>query len=162
MKIGAYTLLTLALFSFQVTVLPSFNPFAIQPDFYLAIACLIGFRTGPVYGLIGGFGLGFLQDLFFAGPFGLHTLTKAGLGFLTGVFARNLSNRQPHAAFVPVLACSGLSAMVFLLWSRMGMGLGEMLYGFSYIVLPQAVLDGLVAIMANWVFTRWLVEAPSP
>ena len=162
MKISAYTLLTLSLFSFQATVLSSFDPFGIQPDFCLVIACLIGFRTGPVSGLLVGFGLGFLQDLFFAGPFGLHTVTKAGVGFLAGVFARNLSNRAPHAAFVPVLACSIFSSMVFLLSSRMGMGLGEMLYGFSFILLPQAVLDGLVAIVANWVFVRWLVEAPSP
>ena len=162
MKVSAYMLLALSLFPFQVTLLSSFNPFGIQPDFCLVIACLVGFRTGHVHGLIVGFGLGFLQDLFSAGPFGLHTFTKAGVGFVSGVFARNLSNRQPHAAFVPVMACSGLSAMVFLLWSRMGMGLGEMLYGFSYILLPQAVLDGLVAIMANWVFGRWLVEAPSP
>lgn len=162
MKISAYTLLTLFLFSFQVTVLSSFNPFGIQPDFCLVIACLIGFRSGPVHGLIVGFGLGFLQDFFSAGPFGLHTFTKAGVGFLAGILARNLSNREPHAAFVPVMACSGLSATVFLLWSRLGMGVGEMLYGFSYILLPQAVLDGLVAIIANWVFGRWLVEAPSP
>ena len=162
MKIGAYTLLTLSLFSFQTTVLSSVNPFGIQPDFCLVIACFIGFRTGPVHGLIVGFGLGFLQDLFSAGPFGLQTFTKAGVGYLAGIIARNLSNREPRSAFVPVMACSGLSAMVFLLWSRMGMGLGEMLYGFSYILLPQAVLDGLVAIMAGWVFGRWLFEAPSP
>lgn len=162
MKISAYTLLILSIFSFQATVLSSFNPFGIQPDFCLVIACLIGFRTGQVPGLIAGFGLGFLQDLFSADPFGLHTFTKAAVGFLAGVFARNLANREPHAAFVPVMACSVLSAMVFLLSSRMGMGLGEMLYGFSFILLPQAVLDGLVAIVANWVFVRWLVEAPSP
>ena len=162
MKISAYTLLTLSLFSFQTTVLSSFNPFGIQPDFYLVIVCLIGFRNGTISGLIVGFGLGFLQDLFFAGPFGLHTVTKAGVGFMAGAFARNLSNREPHTAFVPVLACSIISSMVFLLSSRTGMGLGEMLYGFSFILLPQAVLDGLVAIVANWVFMRWLVEAPSP
>ncbi len=162
MKISAYTLLTLSLFPLQATVLSSLNPFGIQPDFCLVIACLIGFRSGPVSGLIVGFGLGFLQDLFSAGPFGLHTVTKAGVGFLAGAFARNLSNREPHAAFVPVLTCSILSSMVFLLSSRMGMGLGEMLYGFSFILLPQAVLDGLVAIVAHWVFVRGLVEAPSP
>lgn len=162
MKISAYTLLTLSFFPLQATVLSSLNPIGIQPDFCLVIACLIGFRTRPVSGLIVGFGLGFLQDLFSAGPFGLHTVTKAGVGFLAGAFARNLSNREPHAAFVPVIACSILSSMVFLLSSRMGMGLGEMLYGFSFILLPQAVLDGLVAIVAGWVFVRWLVEAPSP
>ncbi len=162
MKISVLTLLTLFLFSFQISMFSSFNPFGIQPDFCLVIACLIGFRTGPVSGLIVGFGLGFLQDLFSAGPFGLHMLTKAGVGFLAGVFARNFSNREPHTAFVPVMACSALSAVVFLLSSRMGMGLGEMLDGFSFIVLPQVVLDGLVAIVANWVFVRWLVEAPTP
>lgn len=160
MKISVYTIFILLLFPFQATLLYSLNPFGIQPDFCLVIACLIGFRTGPVHGLIVGGCLGFIQDVFSAGMFGLNTFTKAGAGFLAGVFARNLANRTPHAAFVPVMACSVLASTVFLLSSRMGMGLGEMLYGFSYILLPQAVLDGLVAIMANWVFGRWLVEAP--
>lgn len=161
MKISAYTLVILFLFSFQVTVLSSLNLLGIQPDFCLVIACLIGFRTGQLPGLIVGFCLGFIQDLFFAGPFGLHSFTKAVVGFLAGVFARNLDNRATHGVFLPIMACSVLSAMVFLLSSRVGMGLGEMLEGFSFILLPQAVLDGLVAIVANWVFVRWLVEAPS-
>ena len=161
MKISAYTVFILFLFSFQATLLYSLSPLGIQPDLCLVIACLVGFRTGQVPGVLVGFGLGFIQDLFSAGPFGLNTFTKAGVGFLAGVFAKNLANRASYAAFVPVMACSVLSAIVFLLWSRMGMGLGEMFYGFFSILLPQAILDGLVAIVANWVIVRWVVEAPS-
>ena len=161
MKIGAYTLFILFLFSFQATLLYSLNPLGIQPDFCLVIACLVGFRMGSVPGVLVGFCLGVLQDLFAAGPFGLNTFTKTGVGFLAGVFARNLVNRASYAAFVPIMACSVLSTIVFLLWSRAGTGLGEMFHGFFSILLPQATLDGLVAIVANWVIVRWLVEAPS-
>ena len=160
MKISAYAVFILFLFSFQATLFYSLSPFGIQPDLCLVIACLVGFRTGQVPGVIVGFCLGFIQDLFSAGPFGLNTFTKAGAGFLAGVFAKNLANRASYAAFVPIMACSVLSAIVFLLSSRMGMGLGEMLHGFSSILLPQAILDGLAAIVANWIIGRWLVEVP--
>ena len=160
MKISAYTVFILFLFSFQATLFYSLSPFGIQPDLCLVIACLVGFRTGQVPGVIVGFCLGFIQDLFSAGPFGLNTFTKAGAGFLAGVFAKNLANRASYAAFVPIMACSVLSAIVFLLASRMGMGLGEMFHGFSSILLPQAILDGLAAIVANWIIGRWLVEVP--
>ena len=161
MKISVNAIFILFLFSFQVTLLHSLNPFGIQPDLCLVIACLVGFRTGQVRGVLVGFCLGFFQDVFSAGPFGLNTFTKAGVGFLAGVFAKNLANRASYAAFVPIVACSVLSAIVLLLWSRMGMGLGEIFHGFFSILLPQAILDGLVAIVANWVIIRWLVEAPS-
>jgi len=161
MKIGLYTVFILFLFSFQATLLYSVNPFGIQPDLCLVITCLVGFRMGRVPGMIVGFCLGFIQDAFSAGMFGLNTFTKAGVGFLAGAFARNLANREAHAAFVPIMACSILSSTVFLLSSRMGMGLGEMFYAFSFILLPQALLDGLAAIVANWVIVQWLVEAPS-
>lgn len=161
MKVGVSTVFVLFIFSFQATVLYSLSPFVIQPDLCLVIACLAGFRTGQVPGMFVGFGLGLIQDLFSAGPFGLNTFTKAGVGFLSGVFARNLGNRASYAAFVPIMACSIVSAIVFLLWSRTGMGLGETFHGVFFILLPQAVLDGLVAIAANWVIVRWMVEAPS-
>ncbi len=160
MKISVYAVFILFLFSFQATLFYSLSPFGIQPDLCLVIACLVGFRTGQVPGVIVGFCLGFIQDLFSAGPFGLNTFTKAGAGFLAGVFAKNLANRASYAAFVPIMACSVLSAIVFLLASRMGMGLGEMFHGFSSILLPQAILDGLAAIVANWIIGRWLVEVP--
>ena len=161
MKIGAYTVFVLLLFSIQATLLYSLSPLGIQPDLCLVIACLVGFRMGSVPGVLVGFCLGVIQDLFSAGPFGLNTFTKAGAGFLAGVFAENLANRASYAAFVPVMACSVLSAIVFLLWSRVGTGLGEMVHGFFSILLPQAMLDGLLAVVANWVIVRWLVEAPS-
>lgn len=161
MKIGAYTVFVLLLFSIQATLLYSLSPLGIQPDLCLVIACLVGFRMGSVPGVLVGFCLGVIQDLFSAGPFGLNTFTKAGAGFLAGVFAENLANRASYAAFVPVMACSVLSAIVFLLWSRVGTGLGEMFHGFFSILLPQAMLDGLLAVVANWVIVRWLVEAPS-
>ena len=161
MKISAWTVFILFLFPFQATLLYSLNPFGIQPDLCLVIACLVGFWSGQVPGVIVGFCLGVIQDLFSAGPFGLNTLTKAGVGLLFGVFAKNLAKRTSYAAFVPIMACFMLSATVFLLSSRMGMGLGAMFYGFFSALLPQAILDGLVAIVANWVIVRWLVEAPS-
>ncbi len=161
MKISVYAVCILLVFPVQAALLSSLSPFVIQPDLCLVVACLAGFRAGQVPGALVGVCLGLFQDLFSAGPFGLNTFTKAGGGFLAGVFAENLANRTSLAAVVPIMVCSVLSAVVFLLWSRMGTGLGEMSYAFFSILLPQVALDGLVAVVASWVIVRWAVKAPS-
>ena len=161
MKILAYALFILLLVPFQVTVLESVSPFGIRPDLCLITACLAGFVAGQVHGFFLGVFLGFVQDFFFAGTLWLNTLTKAVVGYAAGVLAKHLSNTAFYSVFLPMLLFSFVSGMVFLLASRRGMDMGEVVHGFSAILVPQAMLDGVVAVVANWVIARWIVPAPS-
>ncbi len=161
MKIGAYTVCLLLLLSLHATVFYSVSPWGIRPDFSLVAACLVGLWAGQVRGFWAGCVLGFAQDLFSAGALWLHLLTKSGVGFLSGLVAKHVSNMTVHSVFFTVLGLSFVSGLVLLLSSRMGMGMGAALHGFFAILLPQALLDGLMAIGANWAVARWMVKTPS-
>ena len=118
MKTGLFVGFVLLLVPLQTTVLGSVSPFGIRPDLCLIAACLIGFLTGQVQGLIMGFFLGFVQDLFSASDLWLNTITKSGMGFFAGLIARNLAKAASHSAFLVVAFFSVLSGVVFLVSSR--------------------------------------------
>ncbi|MDT7042607.1 rod shape-determining protein MreD [Candidatus Nitronereus thalassa] len=161
MKTGIFLGLILFLVPFQATVLGSISPFGIRPDLCLIAACLMGFFTGQIQGFVLGFFLGFVQDLFSASDLWLNTITKSGVGFFAGLIARNLANTASHSAFLLMVAFSLFSGVIFLMTSRGGLDLVELLQGFPAVLLPQALFDGLVAVGLYWVITRWTPEFSS-
>jgi len=161
MKTGIFVGLVLLLVPLQATVLGSVSPFGIRPDLCLIAACLTGLLTGQVHGFILGFGLGFAQDLFSASDLWLNTITKSGVGFLAGLIAKNLANIASHSTFLLMAIFSIFSGVVFLVSSRVGMDLWDVLQGFPSILFPQALFDGLVAVAAHWVIIRWTPDPVS-
>ena len=161
MKTGLFLGLILLLVPLQATMLGSVSPFGIRPDLCLIAACLTGFLTGQVQGFILGFFLGFVQDLFSASDLWLNTITKAGVGFFSGLIARNLANTASHSVLLLMVLFSLFSGVVFLVSSRVGMDFGEVLQGFPSILLPQALFDGLVAVGVHWIISRWIPEPSS-
>ena len=158
MKTLLFISLIFLLVPLQTTVLDSISPFGIRPDLCLVAAFLVGFLTGQVHGFVLGFFLGFAQDLFSASDLWLNTITKASVGFFSGLIAKNLANTASHSAFVLMILFSLFSGVVFLVSSRVGMDILEILHGFPTIIIPQALFDGLVAIGIHWAITRGTPE----
>ena len=161
MRTGLFLGLILTLVPIQATMLGSVSPFGIRPDLCLIASCLTGLLTGRIQGFLLGFALGFVQDLFSASDLWLNTITKAGVGFFSGLIARNLANTASYSAFLLMVVFSLFSGVVFLVSSRVGMDLGDVLQGFPSILLPQALFDGLVAVSVHWLITRWTLEPSS-
>ena len=145
----------------QVTIVPSVSLFGIRPDLCLVAACLVGLFAGRVHGGIVGFFVGFVQDFFFAGMPWLNTLTKTAVGYLSGVVAENVSTTRWYSAFFTMLVLSCASGVVFLLAARQGMDMGAVVHGISAVLVPQAVLDGVVALLPHRILARWMGHATS-
>lgn len=158
MKTAWYIGILLLLIPLQATILGSLSPFGLQPDLCLIAVCLIGYWAGRTEGLIMGFILGFSQDLFSAGNGWINTVTKPGVGILSAILARNMANSAAHSIFLPMLVFSIFSGVIFFVSSRTGVSFGEILYGFQAVLLPQALLDSLLAVGINWIITRRLVD----
>ena len=158
MKTVWYIGLVAFLIPIQTTVLGSLSPFGLHPDLCLIAVCLIGYWAGRTEGLIMGFALGFSQDLFSAGNGWINTVTKPGVGILSAILARNMANSAGHSIFLPMLVFSIFSGVIFFVSSRTGVSFEEILYGFRAVLLPQALLDSLLAVGINWIITRRLVD----
>jgi len=154
MKTAGYIGILALLIPFQTTIMNSLSPFDLHPDLCLVAVCLIGYWAGRTEGLIMGFLLGFSQDLFSGGDGWINTVTKPGVGILSAILARNMANSAAHSIFFPMVLFSLFSGVVFFVSSRTGVNFGEILYGFRAVLLPQALIDSLLAVGCNWIITR--------
>lgn len=146
MKYAWYGGVFLAVVPLQATVLDSLSLGGVRPDLCLVVTVLVAFTLGPWEGLLMGLGLGFIQDLFSAGPLGLNLATKAACGLLAGVASRYVASVTLTTAAVAVLSFSLLSGTVFLLAGRAGDSFPDVWYGIWSVMMPQAVLDAVVAV----------------
>ncbi len=154
MKQALYAGLLLGLVPIQTTVLHYASIGGIRPDLCLIAACLAGFVAGEREGMMLGFALGFIQDLFSAGELWLNLVTKGLIGFLAGLVGRFLANATPVAMLATLLGLSVVSGTVFLMAVRMGEGLADLFFVTRSILLPQALFDAAVGTGAYWLIAR--------
>lgn len=154
MRTAIFIALMFLLVPVQTTILDAVSPFGIRPDLCLVAAYLAGILTGQFQGFLLGFGLGFVQDLFSTSDLWLNTITKSGVGFFAGLVAKNLANVASSSAFFLMVVFSFFSGVLFLVVSRGGMEMTDTLLGIQTILLPQACLDGLLALVLYWIMTR--------
>src|SRR4026208_1232985 len=91
MKFLFYLILVLLLVPLQTTLLPHLSVWNIKPDLGLVAAALVGLFAGELEGLLVGFALGWVLNLFSAGELWLSLLTNGGVGLLTGFLGRQVS-----------------------------------------------------------------------
>jgi rod shape-determining protein MreD len=81
MVIGAFIL-----FLLQCCVFTKFNMGGIVPNLILLITSIYGFMHGEKAGVITGFVLGLLFDIFFGDVIGLHAIILMYIGYINGKF----------------------------------------------------------------------------
>lgn len=153
MKLAIYVGVVLGTVPLQTTLLPYVSVGGIRPDLGLVAVVLVGLLGTELEAVLVGLALGFAQDMFSAGGPWIHMTTKAAVGFLAGVIGKNLANITPLAVFVPTLGLSFGSGMVLLMEAR-GTNLLEMTYGLQFVLLPQALLDAVIASGLCWILTK--------
>ena len=154
MKRALYAGLVLGLVPIQTTVLQYASIGGIRPDLCLIAVCLVGFVAGEREGMLLGFALGLIQDLFSAGDPGLNLVTKGLIGFLAGLVGKLLANVTPVAMLATLLGLSVVSGTVFLMAVRVGEGLADLFFVTRSVLLPQALFDAAVGTGAYWLIAR--------
>jgi rod shape-determining protein MreD len=129
-------------------VVPVVGVGGIIPDVPIVLTVLLALRYGSEAGCLTGFALGLAEDAAAGGPLGLHALSKALLGFVTGDLPRWVLVTRP---IVPV----GLAVLATIVDGLVRFGLLQLFHYpaplreiFTRVIVPQAGYNGILAAAA--------------
>ncbi|MGQ0810253.1 MAG: rod shape-determining protein MreD [Nitrospiraceae bacterium] len=154
MRVLLYGALILTVAPAQATLLHTISLGGTQPDLGLVTACLVGLLRGELEGVLLGFALGFTQDVLSAGAWGLHAVTKSGVGLVAGLAGRQVAHLTPVVVIIGIFTLSCLSSAAILLTSTSGGDWWDVWTGVQSVLIPQAIFDtciggGLYWLVAN-------------
>lgn len=98
----------------QVTILPMLLPAGAKPDLLLIFTVSCGLLFGPERAVGIGFFVGLLQDLASGNIFGLHILTKMGVGYLAGLAEKKVFKEHIILPMAAMLLASVLNSVLML------------------------------------------------
>jgi rod shape-determining protein MreD len=153
MRPALFFILMLMLQSILPVLLP---PAFAVPDVFLLVALTLAARTNPAYGLLVGYGIGMVRDIFGAGLLGWHAA-----GLATAVLAGNQvrswlssENNLNNAVSVAVAEVAKWAMFVVLnYWTRQGLLNDQSLVTVFLPELAATLLLGPVVYgLARWAF----------
>jgi rod shape-determining protein MreD len=109
-------------FVLQLSVMPQFKLFGVQPDLILVVAIVVAVQDGPVQGAVVGFLGGMLLDIASPQVMGVSALTKALAAFLAGMLKDFF---MTYSILLPVLLVFILSFVELLLHQGVLVVLGQ-------------------------------------
>lgn len=92
----------------ESAVLSNWYILSVPPDILLLVVLYIGFHNGVIVGQVSGFASGLLLDFLSAAPFGLNAMIRTIMGFLSGLFYKNI-----HTTGLLIPAILGFVATLF-------------------------------------------------
>jgi len=111
-----------------------------------------GLSRGPLVGQLMGFGWGMLMDASSLGFLGMHGLLWAAVGYLSGVFRRQLDDTKPWTQTLFTFAMSCFYGIGALIIDRL-MASGDRPLQMVYIMQPLG--NALIAAIAFWLLNAW-------
>jgi rod shape-determining protein MreD len=109
-------------FVLQLSVIPQFKLFGVQPDLILVVAIVVAVQDGPVEGAMVGFLGGMLQDIASPQVMGVSALTKTLAAFLAGMLKDFF---MTYSIILPVVLVFLLSLFELLLHQGVLVVLGQ-------------------------------------
>jgi rod shape-determining protein MreD len=153
--LGALVLAALALQTSRILRLPATE---VRPDVLLALVYYFARYEGSVPGMLLGFMVGLLEDVSNPDAFGIGTLAKCTVGFLTGRYwaGRRIFKENWRAQTLTLFAAVVIHDLVYMLFYTGGHPLGFLAL-LGRVTLPTAVYTALVcpAVIAGG---GWLIR----
>lgn len=141
-----FALLLLISWLLQLSVIPYFSFYGIQPDLILIVVATYAFLEGPVAGAVVGFTGGLLEDLLVMKSGGLNVLVKTVIGYWAGLVERTLFGAS---IFLPMLAMFLVSTISQLSYVAVSFLVGEQIEFwavFTGVILPSSLYTSLLAL----------------
>ncbi len=146
--------LLLAAWIIQATLVPHIAIKTAKPDLILIIIATYAFLEGPSVGAVTGFFGGLLKDLITVGGAGINVLTMTIVGYLSGLFERNLFGSRSFLAMMIMFVVSLFSQLLYALALFIFGEPIDLWLSIRYVILPSAVYTSLLTLL----FFSYLVK----
>jgi rod shape-determining protein MreD len=159
MKPIGYILILLLIIPVQTTVMDALSIHGIKPDLGLIAVYLIGLSMGEMDGVLMGFFIGLLMDLFSGGTLGANLLTKAIIGGGAGLLGRTVLNVRLFFPIAMLFASSLAAGLMSYLFLRIFEGGIVFWDAFRWIILPQSLYDAVLGtVLFSFVPRLWRIR----
>ncbi len=142
-KLFVFAILTTIVFVLQITVVGGRGWGWGRPDFLLILVVIWGWERGWKQGLLVGFAVGLLNDIFFSPLLGLSAFSLSLVGYLSGEIRERVYEYEENVVLLLIAmgACSFLDAFTLSLLS--------FLFHFSSPVLGKLAYLTLISALYN-------------
>lgn len=138
-----FALVLFAAAIFQATVIGTFSPIEIQPDFTLVLLLVWCANTGTAEGLTWAFGLGILIDVLALDPLGTNPLALLPVALLAAASRKRVFNSKLLFPILLTVAATLIHAVVLLLLRSGAVGDVPLATVFRLVFL-QSLLNSIV------------------
>ncbi len=139
-KLAIFAILTTLAFVIQVAVVAGGGKWG-RPDFLLILVVLWGWERSWKEGLLVGFAIGLINDIFFSPLLGLNAFSLSLIGYLSGEIRERVYQRNVVLLLVTVGICSLLDGFTLSLLSFL-FRLSSLVIGrLTYLVLLTALYN---------------------
>lgn len=145
-------------FLLQSTLLSQFTIGGITPNLIIIVTASLGLLLGRRYGMISGFIVGLIVDIFFGRILGVYALLYMVVGYANGFFRKVLfpgDFKLPLALIIGSDLAFGHACYILMFLLR---GDFEYLYYLTSIILPEVIYTTIIAIfyfpLIKWVFDK--------
>lgn len=143
------------IYLFQVTLFQWVSVNHIRPNFILIAVVFVAFLRGDVHGVIYGFSLGLLQDMFFGHSIGFNFILYSLIGYFTGKSHDYYAKENLMMPLVWVGTASLTYNLMLFLLSFLLRGRLQVFYYLFYVILPDLTYTLLIGLLSYRLFV-WI------
>ncbi len=150
-RIVAFAILLISVLLIETAALSNWYILPVIPDILLIVVIYIGLHNGTTLGQLSGFASGILIDFLSATPFGLNSLVRTVVGFLSGLLHLNV---QTKGLFMPILygfLATMCKAFIIFIVSFFYPGKIMLYPFFTSTVWYEAIFNALLSPVVFWV-----------
>jgi len=159
MKLIWYMLILLLFVPVQSLLMPSISLNGIQPDLGVILLYFIGLVYGELDGLLLGSLIGFLMDLFSGGSLGANLVSKALVGWGSGMIGRTVLNVNAFFTLGSVFGLSLLNGLLSFLFVYLITGGWGFWASFRWVIAPEAFYNAILATVLFLLISRSIEAA---
>lgn len=148
-------ILVLITFFLQTVVCPAIALASVMPNLSIVLLVSFGFMRGKKEGLLTGFFLGFLFDIFYSGFLGYYALVYMTIGYISGMFNHLFFDFEIKLPMMITLLCDFLYGIFTCFVSFILHGKFHIFFYLSRLIIPE-MLYTLALTLVFYRFFHWI------